>query len=149
MKARILCLSAALAVVVPGTARVLAHHSFAGEFEGYEKTWTGTVTKIQFRTPHVHIYVDVKDDGGKVTNWGFEMPSPEQLQRRGMSRSSFGVGDVLTFTAYPAKDNQPLAMTRQVKLPEGRTVFVWNYEDFGATKSDEVVVDPEGVRQGR
>ena len=148
MRARFFCLSAVVtALLLPASAHVLAHHSFAAEFLTTEGKWTGTVTQLQFRTPHVHFYLDIKDASGKVVNWCFELPSPEQLQRRGLGRGSIKIGDRLTISGYLGKDNAPVAMTRTIELPDGRRVFTWDYEDFGPTKSDEVVVDAQGNRQ--
>jgi hypothetical protein len=146
MRVRFLCMSAVLVLLLPASVRVLGHHSFAAEYLASEETWTGTVTKLLFRTPHVHFFLDVKDKSGKVTNWTFELTTPEQILRRGLTRSSIKIGDELTIVGYPAKDNQPMAMTRTISSPQGQLMYVWDYEDFGPTKSDRVVVSPTGER---
>lgn len=135
MRARLLGMSAVLALLLPASVRALAHHSFAAEYEFKEAAWSGTITKLEWVTPHVHCYVDVKDESGKVVNWAFELPSPEQLARRGLTRNSLKVRDSVTIVGYPAKDRSPLAMTRTVASSDGRMVFVWDYRDFGGVKS--------------
>ena len=56
--------------VLAATARLLAHHSFAAEFDaGKRVTLKGTVTKVDWRNPHIYVYLNVKDDTGKVTEW--------------------------------------------------------------------------------
>ena len=147
MKARLLCLSTAVALLLPASGRLFAHHSVAAEYLLSEDTWTGTVTMIMFRTPHVHLFMDVKDKGGTVTNWTFELTTPEQLLRRGVTRSTIKIGQKLTVVGYPAKDNQTIAMIRTMSsAPEGQLLYVWDYEDFGQTKSDGIVVEPTGER---
>jgi hypothetical protein len=137
MRAKLLCMSAVLALLLPASVRVLAHHSFAAEYELKTAAWSGTVTKLEFANPHVHFYVDLKDDAGEVVNWGFELPNPEQLIRRGLTRSFLKVGDSVTVVGYPAKDALHLAMTKTVALSDGRMVFTWDYKDFGGAKSSD------------
>ena len=86
-------------------APVLAHHSFAAEFDASKPiSMTGTVTKIELTNPHVWFYVDVKDESGKVSNWGFEMGSPNGLMRAGWTRNSMKLGDAVTVEGSRAKD---------------------------------------------
>jgi hypothetical protein len=66
---------------------VLAHHSFSAVFDDKKPIkLTGTVTKLEWQNPHTWFYIDVKDDSGKVTNWGMEMGSPNLLIRSGWNR---------------------------------------------------------------
>jgi hypothetical protein len=44
-----------------------AHHSFDAEFDGRNcKDFTGTLTKLDWQSPHPYFYMDIKDAGGKV-----------------------------------------------------------------------------------
>ena len=81
--------SAALACLVLGfsTVSTRAHHSFAAEYDSKAPlTLTGIVTKIEWTNPHAYIYIDVKDDAGKIVNWAFEGYPPNTLKRTGFSR---------------------------------------------------------------
>jgi uncharacterized protein DUF6152 len=83
----------------------IAHHAFSAEFDDKQPVkMTGTVTKIEWQNPHTWFYIDVKDDSGKVANWGMEMGSPNMLIRSGWTRNSMKIGDVVSVEAFRAKD---------------------------------------------
>jgi len=102
----------------------LAHHSFEAEYDAKKPVEVkGTVTKLEWMNPHARFYIDVKDESGKVTNWNFELGSPNVLKRQGWSRDSLKVGDMVTVEGYLAKDGSNLANARRVTLADGRKVF--------------------------
>ena len=109
---------------IAGTS-VVAHHSFAAEFDASKPVKiTGTVTKIEWLNPHVWFYVDVKDDAGKVSNWGVEMGSPNGLMRTGWTRNSMKVKDVVTVEGSRARDGSTTANARTVTLASsGKALF--------------------------
>lgn len=115
---------------------VLAHHSFAAEYDEDKPIKVqGTVTKLEWTNPHARFYVDVKDQNGKVTNWNFELGSPNVLIRQGWRRTALKEGDQVTVEGYVAKDGANLANARRVTLPDGRKVFAGSAEqDGGPTK---------------
>ena len=101
---------------------MLAHHSFSAEYDRSKPIQLkGTVTKVEWMNPHARFYLDVKDDAGKVTNWEFELGSPNGLMRQGWTRNSLKEGDVVTVTGSKAKDGSNLANARQVTLASGTT----------------------------
>jgi hypothetical protein len=104
--------------------RVFAHHSFQAEFDASKRMhFWGIVTKIEWGNPHARFYVDVKDQGGTVTNWNFELGSPLQLRRQGWRSDSLKVGDQVAVEGYPAKDGSKMASARKITLADGDTVF--------------------------
>ncbi len=113
----------------------LAHHSFQAEYDANKPvTLKGTVTKVEWTNPHARFYVDVKDEGGNVTNWNFELASPNGLMRQGWTRHSLKVGDVVTVTGSMAKDGSNMANARTVTLADGRKVFAGTSGDGGPTQ---------------
>ncbi len=70
-------------------APVLAHHSFAAEYDSTQPIkFTGTVTKVEWMNPHIYYYVDVKDEAGKITNYAVEGGTPNSLRRQGWGKDS-------------------------------------------------------------
>jgi hypothetical protein len=96
---------------------VMAHHSFAAEYDAKKPvTLKGVVTKIDWANPHVYFYVDVEDEGGKVTNWALEMGPPNGLQRAGWTRNTMKIGDEVVVEGSLAKDGAKQANARSVVM---------------------------------
>jgi hypothetical protein len=116
-------LASAVSVVV-ASMPVLAHHSFAAEYDREKPvTLKGAVTSVDWVNPHAWIYVDVKDDTGKVTNWSCELGSPNLLLRNGWRRDTLKPGEGIIVEGSAAKDGTKRANARTVKLANGQRVF--------------------------
>ena len=126
-----------LAVVIAGVlllaaAPVLAHHSFASEFDSSKPvTLKGAVTKVDWMNPHIWIYIDAKDESGGVAHWQCEGGPPNSLSRQGWSRNSLKPGDTVTIEGFRAKDATNTCNSRSVKLPDGKSLFSGSAEDGG------------------
>ena len=126
----ILVASIALGAGMP----VLAHHSFAAEFDGSKAIrLTGKLTKVDWANPHTYFYIDVKDESGNTANWGCEAGSPGALSRRGFKKGDLKLGDTVIVDGYRAKDGSRLVDARRVTLPDGRIVSGASAGDGGPT----------------
>src|SRR5262249_54812695 len=109
-------LAFALAATLAG-ARLVAHHSFAAEFDGSRSfRLTGTLTKVEWTNPHSYFYIDVKNENGTIVKWGCEAGSPGALSRRGFKRGDLKLGDTVIVDGYRAKDGSNLVDARRVTL---------------------------------
>ena len=107
-------------------APLAAHHSFAAEYDGSKQvTMSGKVTKVEWMNPHAFFYVDVKDEKtGQVTNWAFELNSPNYLMRSGWTKSSLKVDDIVTVQGAMSRDGNKQVNASTVKLTAtGKTLF--------------------------
>ena len=118
------------AIVV--AAPVAAHHAFAAEYDSTKPiTVSGTVTKLEWLNPHARIYVDAKDETGKIVNWDFELGPPNGLMRRGWTRNSLKPGHQVTVSGFLSKTAAHGANARTVTLADGRQVFAGSSFDTG------------------
>ena len=104
---------------------VLAHHSFAAEFDAKKPVkLSGTVTKMEWINPHAWIYIDVKNTDGTVTNWMVEAGAPNALLRRGWTKNSLLPGTEIVIEGYQAKDGATRANGRDITFKDGKKLFV-------------------------
>jgi hypothetical protein len=107
-----------------------AHHS-QSEYDLRGKVEVeGAVTKVEWRSPHAWIYVDVANDKGEKVNWSFELPSPATLMRRGWTRDSLKPGARVKVTGAPAKNFPTIAIANFVRDDTGKPLFTGTTQVF-------------------
>ena len=105
MKLRTVFAGASLASLM--AVPVAAHHS-AAMFDSEKLVEVkGVVKEFQYTNPHSWLIVDVKDDSGKVTTWGFEAEGPSTLIRAGIRKSMLPPGTEITIRGNPMRDGRP------------------------------------------
>jgi hypothetical protein len=107
-------------VLAPGA---WAHHSQSEYDQKSKVAIEGAVTKVDWRSPHAWIYVDVINDKGAVVNWSFELPSPVTLMRRGWTRDSLKAGDRIKVSGAPAKNFPAIAIANFITDSSGKPLF--------------------------
>jgi hypothetical protein len=129
MRARLGILIACAGLLISALP-VLAHHSFAAEYDASKPVeLKGRVSKVEWTNPHARFYIDIKGADGKVTTWNFELASPNVLTRNGWTRHSLQEGDEITVQGSMAKDGSNLANARTVTLANGKKVFAGSNTD--------------------
>jgi hypothetical protein len=120
------------AALLPGAAPVLGHHSFAAQYDAAKPVeLKGTITKVEWTNPHARFYIDVKDAGGKVENWNFEMASPNVLSRNGWKKNTLVIGSMITVAGYLAREGERMAIAGALTGPDGKPLFSSTQQDLG------------------
>jgi hypothetical protein len=116
--------SALLAALVLAAVTVTAHHEILAKFDDHTPvTLTGVVTLVDWRNPHVHVFMDVRDKN-KMLNWAVELESPIDLQRSGWTKDSLRPGDSITVEGMAARNGSRQAWGKSVALAgSGRHVL--------------------------
>ncbi|MFN0001353.1 MAG: DUF6152 family protein [Pseudohongiellaceae bacterium] len=112
----------ALAAFVMGafaSAQVLAHHSFAAEFDSTKPvSIKGAVVKVEWTNPHTYFYVEVANAAGGVDTWAMEMGSPNGLMRRGWTRNTLEIGTEIMIKGTQARDGSFKGNVQTVVIAE-------------------------------
>ena len=109
---------------------VLAHHSESAQFDASQPVKvSGVISKVEWMNPHIWFYVDVKDENGKVTTWGFSGGPPGMLLRRGITKDILKIGSSVNVEGSRAKDGSNNGSGRKVTFADGRNVFTASAED--------------------
>jgi hypothetical protein len=105
---------------------ILAHHGLAAEFvQNKTVSVTGILAKVDWINPHIYWYVDTKDESGKTVRWSFEGLPPGMLRRAGVTSGMLKVGEMVTVTAWPAKDgSRLLGFGTSVKYSDGHEIVM-------------------------
>ena len=120
MKSKLLVIVAACGGLLSAVAPVLAHHSFAAVFDSAKRGLIkGAITKVDWRNPHMYLYVDVTGPDGTVANWACETFPPNVLVRQGWKKDALKVGDPVTISGTLAKDGTNLMFIAEVTFPDG------------------------------
>ena len=109
---------------------VLAHHSFAAEYDSTKPiTLEGKFIKMDWVNPHSWIHVEtLNKDTGKVEIWDIETGPPNTLYRNGWRKDAIKTGEQIVVTGTLAKNGSNTVNARSVRTPDGRTLLAGSSE---------------------
>jgi hypothetical protein len=121
MRNKLISVMAGIGILLATTLPLIAHHSFAAEFDGSKKiTLEGKVVQLEMVNPHSWIHFDVTNADGKVEHWKAEGGSPSVLLRLGWNRDTLPVGTKIKISGSPSKDGAFRMNTSGIEFADGK-----------------------------
>ena len=113
-----------VAVLSIHVAPLAAHHGRGATYDMVKHvTLKGPVSRVDWRNPHVVIYMDVKGADGTVVTWGFENAGVSQLAQAGYNRNTLKVGQEITAIVNPAANGAPTSLVVKIILADGSEIM--------------------------
>lgn len=109
-----------LLVAQPG----LGHHSAEMFERELTVTLSGTVKEFRYINPHSWLIVEIENEDGSTTTWGFEAEGPQDLMHGGVRKSDLPPGARITVTGRPMRDGRPAALWSTIVKEDG-TLLNW------------------------
>ena len=107
------------------TATASAHHNMSAIFDFNDRvTLSGTLTKLDWRNPHIELMVDAKRDAGQVEAWKAEGPTPVFFRSRDTTKADFekALGKPVKLEVSRARDGSHWGLLRNITLLDGKVV---------------------------
>jgi len=104
-----------------------AHHNMSALFDFNDRvTVSGTLTKLDWRNPHIYVFVDGKTDPAQaqVQPWSIEGPSPVFFRQQNINRVDVEtyIGKTVTAEVSRARDGSNMGLLRVLMMPDGKVV---------------------------
>ena len=117
---------AAIAVLALTAGVAQAHHSYTA-FADQPVTMQGTIERIDFVSPHSLLKFKTADGGEYEAIWR----AAYQLRRMGMNAHDLKAGDLISITAYPARDPKVHQVSKVTAIRRPADGWVWRIDDAG------------------
>ena len=102
-----------------------AHHNMSAAFDFSDRvSLKGTLTKVDWRNPHVYLFLDAQREGDQIEAWSIEGPSPGFFRARDITSAVFqsALGKTVSAEASRARDGSHSGLIRTITLPDGMVI---------------------------
>ena len=116
----------ALALMLPAGS-AWAHHNMSALFDFNDRvTVAGTLTRLDWRNPHIYVFVDGKTTSSQPQpeSWSIEGPSPVFFRQQNINRTDVEayIGKTVTAEVSRARDGSNAGLLRILTMPDGKVV---------------------------
>lgn len=119
------CFALAILVIFAFSTPAPAHHNMSANFDFNDRVAvSGTLSKLDWRNPHIEFLVDTKSASGEAETWKYEGPPPSFFREHNVGKTDFegAIGKQVTVEASRARDGSRWGLLRQITLPGDKIV---------------------------
>jgi hypothetical protein len=110
----------AAGIVLASATASSAHHTVSDFFDTTKLvTLQGTLTRVDWRAPHVILRLETRRADGSTIGWSLETQTPQALERAGLGLDAFKVGGPFSATVCVARDGTRWAVTHEIAKSGG------------------------------
>ena len=129
---RLIALSATLVGLLALPAS--AHHSLSPYVMSTYRTIDGTVKSFEFANPHARLALLVPGANGSSTLWDFEGGSIGRMMTGGFTKDTIRVGDKITVSYSPRRNNSIGGFFLAVRTEDGTTYAIDRFKQLKRTQ---------------
>ena len=118
---RLPCVVVLLAAAL-GLSPAIAHHSWSRYDGEHVIAVTGSITSIEWASPHVVVHFTVSGANAEPTAWTMEMDPPTLLNRYGLRHDTLKAGMQIKLTGVRARSGAAMMRAVTIEAEDG-TVY--------------------------
>jgi hypothetical protein len=122
-------LKALLTIVLAGcfvSYAAIAHHSYAPYDDSQIVEVEGTLLRVAWQNPHVHLTIEIVDTNQRPATWEIETVGLNQLQRLQVPLDAYAAGQRVKVAGWPARRALgPRMYATNLLSADGREVVLW------------------------
>ncbi len=121
---------------------IFAHHNSSVKYNtSATDSIAGVVTRVEWRNPHVYLYVAVESLESQSAIWEIEGPPPAALRRAGWGSEDIQIGDQIAIDGHPARDSSSNVFLMNSLTTTDNTIIGMDIGLASVPEADESITD--------